>query len=318
MGRKNLFESVLAGRSVQPGAEAASKSTPALPGNRGAVGVVSQTIQEMRAQGVLELETDLIDPSFVTDRIDVDPQTQAEFVALIREHGQQVPILVRPHPETPGRYQIVYGRRRLKAAAELGRPVRALVKKLSDEELVVAQGQENSARADLSFIERALFAATLEQRGFSRDTIMAALAVDKSGLSRLISVAVKIPSHIIEAIGPAPRTGRDPWGVLAAKMETPRGVPNAEALLRDPGFHAIKSSDERFARMLDHVTVKKKPPRPQPEIVEAADGRKLATVRRERGGTVMKFDDRAAPKFAAYLASQIPEIYAAWKSDADE
>ena len=50
------------------------------------------------------------------------------------------------NPQQEGRYQIAYGHRRLRAAIELGRPVRAIVKPLTDEQLVVAQGQENSAR----------------------------------------------------------------------------------------------------------------------------------------------------------------------------
>jgi hypothetical protein len=43
---------------------------------------------------------------------------------------------------------------------------------------------------------RALFAASLEEGGYARDAIMAALAIDKTGLSRLISTATKDPrSH---------------------------------------------------------------------------------------------------------------------------
>ena len=58
--------------------------------------------------------------------------------------------------------------------------MRAVLRHLSDAELVVAQGKENNERRDLSFIERALFAAHLEERKFDRDTIQAALGVDKS------------------------------------------------------------------------------------------------------------------------------------------
>ena len=94
----------------------------------------------------------------------------SDFIDAIRITGQQVPILVRPHPEIEGRYQIAYGHRRARAARELGRPVRAVVRQMSDAELVVAQGQENSARRDLSFIERALYAAKLERAGFDRET----------------------------------------------------------------------------------------------------------------------------------------------------
>ena len=46
-----------------------------------------------------------------------------------------------------------------------GRPVKAVVKKLGDEELVIAQGQENNERQDLSYIEKARFAHRLGKRG---------------------------------------------------------------------------------------------------------------------------------------------------------
>ncbi|PIK69500.1 plasmid partitioning protein RepB, partial [Methylobacterium frigidaeris] len=150
---------------------------------------------------VVELDPALIDGSFVQDRLTGDPAEHAAFVELIRERGQQVPILVRPHPSAEGRYQVAYGHRRLRAAAELGRPVRAVVKALSDEDLVVAQGQENSARADLSYIERALFAIALEDRGFDRATIMAALAVEKTQLSRLLGIGRAVPAALVAAVG---------------------------------------------------------------------------------------------------------------------
>ena len=129
--------------------------------------------------------------------------------------GRQVPILVRPHPITQAAIKSAYGHRRFRAAAELGRTVRAVVKALTDEELVVAQGQENNERQDLSFIEKSRFARGLEERGFRRDTIMSALSVYKSDLSNMLSVVVKIPEDVIEAIGPAPTIGRRGWIDLA-------------------------------------------------------------------------------------------------------
>lgn len=41
--------------------------------------------------------------------------------------------------------------------------MKAIVRNLSDDELVVAQGIENTERANLSFIEQAFFAATLKR-----------------------------------------------------------------------------------------------------------------------------------------------------------
>ena len=78
-------------------------------------------IERKLAEGlvVVDLDPSLIDPSFVTDRMPSTPEAQAKFIEIIREHGQQVPILVRPHPDAPGRYQVAYGHRRLRALSEL-------------------------------------------------------------------------------------------------------------------------------------------------------------------------------------------------------
>ena len=63
---------------------------------------------------------------------------------------------------------IVFGHRRAKVARDLGINVRAVVKPLADIEHVIAQGQENTARADLSFIERALFAQKLAKTRYDQ------------------------------------------------------------------------------------------------------------------------------------------------------
>ena len=165
---------------------------------------------------VVELDPALIDPSFIRDRLDDAKAAEFEaFQASIAEHGQQVPILVRPSSQTEGRYQVAYGHRRLEALQRLGRPVKAIVKHLTDEQLVVAQGRENLERRDLSFIERALFAARLEDHGFARSALTAALAVHKGNLSTMISVARSVPEELIVAIGPAPKVGRPRWEQLA-------------------------------------------------------------------------------------------------------
>ena len=234
MARKNLLTELITPKLPAGNSTPEHKSDKGLEpdrlqqagsvGSRGAIGAVTRSIQGLKSaaseaeqikaklasgHAVVELDPALFDPSPIVDRIADDRTSPSELIELIRASGQQVPILARPHPDTPGRYQIAYGHRRVGAARALGRPVRAVIRQLTDAELVIAQGQENSARRDLSFIERALYAARLEEAGFDRETIMAALNVDKTGLSRLISAAVKIPRDLIEAIGPAPKVGRD-------------------------------------------------------------------------------------------------------------
>ena len=119
-------------------------------------------LSEQPDSDVVELDPAVIDPSPFPDRL-TDAASEEAILTLrqsIEERGQEIPILVRPHPEIEGRYQIAYGHRRFKAISGIaGKLVRAVVRKLTDAELVQAQGVENSDRQDLSFIERVLFAA---------------------------------------------------------------------------------------------------------------------------------------------------------------
>ena len=126
----------------------------------------------------------------------------------IREHGQQSPN-PRPRPHTQRgragiRSPMVIDACERWAGGWADPPKRRLSRELSDAELVVAQGQENSARLDLSYIERALFAISIEDRGFDREVIMAALTIEKTQLSRLISIGRAIPIEVVQLIGPAP------------------------------------------------------------------------------------------------------------------
>lgn len=314
MARKHLLSDLAGPKSHGEDAD------PSAPENvtpqyapRGAIGAVSRSIELLKSQSLTDLDPDLIDAPAVTDRLDEDGEQFEEFARNIRENGQQVPILVRPHPSIEGRYQIAYGRRRLRAVKAAGLQIKAAVRTMSDDELVLAQGQENSARQDLSFIERALYAAELEAKGFQRSVIMGALAVDKSNLSRLIQAATQLPTDIIRGIGAAPKTGRDRWGELAARLSKNETIERARVVLSENEVRSLPS-DERFTRVFEAVAPKKvKKEKVQAEVWQADDGVRAASFRQDKRTLTLMIDKRAAPDFGDYLMSMLPEIYASFK-----
>ncbi len=315
MARKHLLSDLAGPKSSSGnlGDVSAQESFAPQYAPRGAIGAVSRSIELLKSQSLTDLDPDLIDAPAVTDRLDEDGEQFEEFARNIRANGQQVPILVRPHPTVEGRYQIAYGRRRLRAVKAAGLQVKAAVRSMTDDELVLAQGQENSARQDLSFIERALYAAELEAKGFQRAVIMAALAVDKSNLSRLIQAATQLPVDIIRGIGAAPKTGRDRWGELAARLGTDAAVDRARGLLSDAEVKALPS-DERFARLFDDAAPKRvKKEKAQAKVWQADDGVKAASFRQDKRSLTLMIDNKAAPDFGDYLMSMLPEIYASFK-----
>ena len=121
---------------------------------------------------------------------------------------------------------------------------------MTDEEALIAQGVENNARQDPSFIERALFVAgiirelgkTDEARKNAQTVAYRALQIDESLVSRMNRIATGIPSELIQAIGPAHGVGRRVWeklfrlcekdGARAREIATkiPRDLPGPDRL----------------------------------------------------------------------------------------
>jgi ParB family chromosome partitioning protein len=186
-----------------------------------------------------------------------------------------------------------------------------VVRPLSDAEMVVAQGKENLERQDLSYIERAFFALRLEEHGFPRATITAAMGIGKGDLSTLISVARTVPAEIVRAIGPAPAAGRPRWMLLAERIRAARPDRIAD-LIAEPGFRD-KPTNERFAALLTALAPACAP-RPAPEVWSDETGRGIARIERTPDRVALSFDDRAEPGLADYVLDRLPEIVAAYRT----
>ena len=240
----------------------------------------------------------------------IDDVAYAELLEAIRERGQDTPIQVRPHPTAEGRYQIVFGHRRARAAKDLGRPVRAVVKAISDADHVIAQGQENSARENLSFIERAMFAQRLVELAYERATIQAALSVDAPMLTRMLSVSGRVPAEIANAIGAAKSVGRDRWTELAQQIERPTTLELARILVNDQAFLSLES-DARFEFLARGIKKATKPSkRPSNASEWRADD---SSVRAEFKGSgksysiALKANDAA--RFGRFIAENLGRFH---------
>jgi ParB family transcriptional regulator, chromosome partitioning protein len=259
---------------------------------------------------VVEVDPTLVDPSPFADRFEQADDTAFEALKQsIAERGQEIPVLLRVHGASPGRYQTAFGHRRIRVARLLGRPVKAIVRSLSDDQLIVAQGLENSAREDLSFIERAVFAARLEAAGRSRVVIQQALAIDRAETSKLIAVAKAVPSKLIHAIGKAPKVGRGRWQEFAELLQDQAAAKRVEELATLPAFvHA--DSDERFARALVVAKRRETVVPPPPQIVEIRDsaGQSVAEVRASERDVRVRLSKPTGNAFALFLTARLPEL----------
>lgn len=277
------------------------------------LGSFADETQALIAAGdrVLEIDAEAIEDSSITDRLEVDQLKYRELLESIKTGGQRIPILVRPHPTKNSTYEIAYGRRRLRALKELKRKVRAIVLNLTDEELVIAQGQENSARLDLTFIEKVMFAITLDDHKYSRETIEAALTVDRTMAARLLALGRRIPSEIIKAVGPAPKAGRPRWVQLADLLEKDGNRKRALKLIVTQEFVSA-DTDTRFTLLIDALVEKSD----TGSWVEQS-GRRIARIEKAGGKVKFIIDAKQETQFAEYLAANLHEIYLQFQSTRD-
>ncbi|MFS8048712.1 plasmid partitioning protein RepB [Rhizobium sp. BR 314] len=279
-----------------------------------------EALKQSIGEGALPVELNplLIDPSPFSDRFaDQDATAIEALKASMIEHGQQMPILVRPHSTEPGRYQVAYGHRRLRAAAELGITVNAYIRELDNDRLAVAQGIENSAREDLSFIERAAFAHKLEAAGFQRPLIQSALSVDRAEVSKLIAVVQAVPEWIIVAIGRAPKVGRGRWLELADLLKAEQSEAKLRKATTDRTF-AHKGSDDRFAaviRALKTLDKGAKAAAVAPLVARATTGSQIAKLSLSAKHCNIQISRERDEAFAAFLMSQLPALYESFRKD---
>lgn len=190
---------------------------------------------------IWELDPEQIADDRKADRLDLTDI--ADLRASIESVGQTVPILVRRDPQDPERYLLVYGRRRLEAvrSSERVAKVRAMIAAMDDADAIKAQASENTARRDLSFIERALFAHELLESGFGTQSEVAeVLNVSKSAISMALSVARSVGRDLAYAIGPAHGIGRPRWEALVAELAASDALPEDQI---DIALEARRSAD---------------------------------------------------------------------------
>ncbi|MDB5526682.1 MAG: plasmid partitioning protein RepB [Rhizobium sp.] len=314
---KGIFANVMA--KTEAAAPALAKS--ASPHLR----KVSEGVKELQEKGdaldrllrdgayVTEIEPDEIMPSAILDRFEGAYGATAveDILASMKERGQIVPGLVRPHGSS---YQIVFGRRRLAAAKLLGIKFRAIVRELSDEEAIILQGEENTNRNDLSFIEKCAFALSLEQAGYRREVICSSLSTDKSRISDMLKIATAIPLGTIMAIGPAHEIGRRRWMEFADAWKVSENAHHKVVEVLRLKMDA--TDNERFSIAL--AALKSKFIEPAGDSVEVrANGFLLATATYTKSGARLVFNKAAPEGFVEFLTTKMEELHAEFMKSHD-
>ncbi|MFV1491794.1 plasmid partitioning protein RepB [Phaeobacter sp. JH18-32] len=327
MARKDLLKSVIGQPTEKP--VDGGRSSYAMRGASKSMKVSIDSLAEnskrlLEGETIVEIDPELIDASFVNDRLSGDDEAFEELKASISSSGQDTPVLLRPHPEAPSRYMVVFGHRRVRVARALGNPVRAVVKEMDDVAHVLAQGQENTARADLSFIEKALFARSLHDLGQAKDVIQQALTIDGTLLSRMLSVAGTVPAHVVAAIGPAKQIGRDRWEDFKKLMAVKSNHTVADRILATEGFDKL-DSDTKFEILHSKVAEAGRAPKrraakatPTKRTWTAGEGRIKGVIGRTGRAYSISLTSKDSAGFGEFLSENLDQLYADYLAQSEE
>lgn len=305
MARKSLQEmSGIASTIARSGTKSADKvaktSAPALGALQGSLAAIR------------EIDPNLIDDWGPVDRLDeftaVNSEDDGEgFDALkssIQDGGQQVPILVRK-AKSEGRFEAIYGRRRLRACRELGIKVRANVQDIDDQTALLAKGLENAARRNLSFYEKARFAEAILEAGHATPTVRQVLSLSASGLSHLMKVTQNVPVKVGDLIGAAPKSGRPKWTALAELFISKKLTEKAAVSVLQKCGEEV-SSDDRLDRLLKEASKRGARHGRGSSEVTPVEG---VTIKTGRGAISMSAKKSGAnAKFAEWLDDNLAEI----------
>lgn len=121
------------------------------------------------------------------------------LAASISEKGVLQPLIVRPHPDAAGEYQIVAGERRWRAAQRARlHTVPVLVRDFSDTEVLEVAIIENIQRADLNPIEEASgYRQLMDQFGHTQERLAQSLGKSRSHIANMMRL-LSLPDSVLE------------------------------------------------------------------------------------------------------------------------
>jgi len=175
-----------------------------------------------------------------------------ELTASIREKGLLQPILVRPAPGHAGKFQIVAGERRWRAAQKAGlHTVPVVVRDLDDLDVLEIGIIENVQRADLNPIEEArAYKVLMERFGRTQDALAQVVGKSRPHIAnslRLLNLPEVVQDHVLQGRlsaghGRALVTAHDPARLADEIIAKGLSVRQAEALVRDEAAPETKSA----------------------------------------------------------------------------
>ncbi len=167
-----------------------------------------------------------------------------DLAQSIREHGIVQPVVVRPAPTGSGRYEIIAGERRWRAAQRAGlTELPIIIRDVDDRVALELAIIENVQRADLNPVEEALgYQQLIDEHNYTQADLGQVIGKSRSHVANTLRL-LKLPDGIRDMLvdgslsaGHARTlvTAEDPVGLARRIVDDGLSVRQAEALAQEP------------------------------------------------------------------------------------
>ncbi len=165
---------------------------------RGLSAILPEPTSEV-GDGLREIPPELISANPDQPRKSFDPESLERLAASVAEAGVIQPLVV--HELSDGRYELIAGERRWRAARQAGLDLVPVVLRSEDEALRLQTSLiENMAREDLNPVEEArACAALVEELNLSREAVAERLGRSRSAISNLIRL-LDLPDQVLDLL----------------------------------------------------------------------------------------------------------------------
>lgn len=220
----------------------------------------------MGADGKVPIE--FVSPNPKNPRRHFGDAELTDLAQSIREHGVVQPVVARPSPSQPGRYEIIAGERRWRAAQRAGlTEIPIIVRDVNDRTALELAIIENVQRADLNPVEEAQgYQQLIDDHGYTQADLGNVIGKSRSHVAntlRLLKLPDVIRDMLVEGALSAGHartlvTAEDPAGLAKRIVEDGLSVRQAEALAQMPaGAKAAPKKAEPAQKDADTLALEK-------------------------------------------------------------
>ena len=164
---------------------------------RGLGALLGEYMEEAPRSEAQLIDVKAIGPNPQQPRKTFSAEELAELAQSIKENGLLQPLLLRPAPKIPGKYELVAGERRLRAVQKLGwKEVPAVTREVDDDALLVLALVENLQREALNPMEEAEgYQVLMDNHGLSHAQIGRSVGKSRSTVANMVRL-LQLPASV--------------------------------------------------------------------------------------------------------------------------